>query len=169
MKLILGRQNGEENTYLSTKGKLSLLISQTTKEEADLPSPMTCLGLSQKPAASFSEKAEMMATSKHKPSHGTSWKWDDPIIKARVGFWHLTRNLEFPLKKPLVAEEAGCVSSCSQGRRSGEFPGQSPPQVLENILSGSAPLPQACCCRFCEAVVYRIKWINGSLNKRTTI
>lgn len=55
------------------------------------------------------------------------------------------------LKKLLVADEDGSAASRSKSRRSEEFPGQSPPQVLRNILSGSAPLLQAHCYRFYEA------------------
>lgn len=73
------------------------------------------------------------------------------------------------LKRPRVAEEAGCAASHSEGRRAGEFAGQSPPQVLRNKLSGSAPVLHAHSCKLGEAVACRIKWINGSLNKRTTI
>lgn len=129
---------------------------------------MTCLSLSQKLAANFFDKAETMTSSKHEPGDRISWKWDYFISKAQVELWHLTQNLEFPHKKPPVVEEAACAASHSEGRRAREFAGQSPPQVMRNILSGSAPLLQAHCCKFGEAVACRIKWINGSLNKRNT-
>lgn len=99
MKLILGRQNGEENTYLSTKGKLSLLISQTTKEEADLPSPMTCLGLSQKPAANFS--ARWWPPQNTNPAIGLAENETILLSKLGLGFdtWHVIWS--FPSKSPL--------------------------------------------------------------------
>jgi len=80
--------------------------------------------------------------------------------------WVTTLDMTFGVS-PQKAEEADAP-------RAAEFPwgisrAESPPGSPGKVPSGSAPLLQAHCCMFCEAVAHRIKQIDGSLNKRTTI
>lgn len=121
---------------------------------------MTYPSLSQKTVTKYFEVAEMMALSKPNPDMGLAENETILLSRLKMDYdvsWEIGN---FPSKSP-----CGRGSWLWGQSLQGLFPGQSSPHMPGNILYGSAPS----CTPTAEAVVHRINWINGLLNKRTTI